>query len=226
MKKKALDLFSGTESATEAFQRSDNWEVVTVDIEEEHEPNIAADVTELEPSDLPDNIDFVWASPPCTVFSKAGWNWHWTNELMPKKKKVAEHVKIVYHTLWLIQEIEPDYWFMENPQGLLKSALTIEPSGTVTYCQYGADYMKPTQLFGHHPESFVYKRCSNGDSCHVSNPRHKKEWRDGTRKEAKNQGEDKQAYRARIPYELSKSILEAVENPGKKKSQSKLDVLM
>lgn len=119
-------------------------------------------------------------------------------------------MKLVRHTVNLIQELNPDYWFIENPRGMLRNILG-KPAeseyggGTVTYCQYGDDRMKPTDLWGNHPEGFEYKSCSNGGDCHVSASRGSQT---GT------QGKSSSEKRAMVPEGLSKAILEAVESEG------------
>lgn len=236
----ALDLFSGTGSATEAFEEHENWEVFRVekdpDLVDKYGAELQADILELKPGDLPDP-DFIWASPPCTDFSIACCYRKWTSEKLPKAKSVAGSVKLVYHTLWLIQEVDPEYWFLENPQGMLRNVMPFQPEGTVTYCQYGTEYMKPTDLYGNHPASMMYRRCSPSDICHVHNPRGEGEFRDRTKRavdmdqtqdsvkleqrstfQQQTSGSNPEV-RARVPRELSDAILKAVENPGKKQRQ-------
>jgi len=231
-KKVAIDLFSGTGSATKAFQESDNWKVFRVEINEEQDAELHKDILEVKPQDLPDP-DFIWASPPCTDFSIACINKKWTENQMPRIKDIAHSTKIVYHTLWLIYELEPEYWFLENPTGMLRKVMPMPPEECVTYCKYGTDYMKPTDLWGKHPESFEYKSCKAGQKCHISNPRDENTFRDNTRKASADRRQfdtehigDIAEERARVPHQLSKAILEAVENPGKKNTQSRLNALM
>lgn len=73
---------------------------------------------------------------------------------------------------------------------------------TVTWCQYGARCMKPTDLAGVHPVSMTFESCQNGDECHESAPRGSQS---GT------QGKDDPAEKAKIPYGLSEAIREACE---------------
>jgi len=223
MTKVAIDLFSGTGSATKAFQESSNWQVFRVEKDpekvEEYGAEFQADVLDLEPEDLPEP-DFIWASPPCTDFSVAGINKTWTKQNLPRRQSVAHSIKLVYHSLWLIQELDPDFWFLENPQGMLRRIMPRPPTGQVTYCQYGMDYMKPTDLWGRHPASMEYRTCSPGDRCHISNSRGENTYRDTTRATAVHG--DTAAERAKVPYKLSKAILKAVENPGCKLQQASL----
>ena len=214
-KKVAVDLFSGTGSATKAFRESSDWKVFSVEINENQEADLHKNVLNVEPSDLPDKVDFVWASPPCTDFSVACMYDKWSDKGLPKVDSVSESVQLVYHTLYLIHELNPSYWFMENPRGMLRKVLHFSPEGTVSYCQYGDSRMKPTDLWGEHPKSFEYEMCSPNSSCHESAPRGSST---GT------QGLSGNTERSKIPYGLSKAVFNAVENPGKKERQLRLDI--
>ena len=246
-----LDLFSGTGSATKAFAEDTSWEAFRVEkdpeVVEEYGAELQSDILKVEPTDLPE-ADVVWASPPCTDFSIACCYQKWTQNKLPKSKSVSASVRLVYRTLWLIQEIEPDYWFLENPRGMMRRIMPFEPEGTVTYCQYGFDYMKPTDLYGDHPPSMVYRRCKPMDTCHLHNPssrdgKYSGVFRDRTRRtnrmdnrqdtvklerrSAFHQKTSGQAtdVRSRVPFELSKEIKESVENPGQSQRQMNLENL-
>ena len=198
-----LDLFAGLGGFSAAFRDSDNWRVVTVDIEEEFEPDICADIMDLRPSDLPD-ADVILASPPCTMFSPAGNHDKWDlGRHEPVAPTAREHIALVHHAVGLIQSLAPDYWFVENPRGRMRWVLG-EPAGTVTYCRYGRDYQKPTDLWGDHPRGMSYLSCSRGDDCHKPNLA-----TDGTAATASMSSSH--AERAKVPYELSEAILKAVE---------------
>jgi len=204
-----LDLFSGTGSATKSFEESDNWKVVRVEkddeIVDEYGAEIHADILDLSIEDLPDEVDFIWASPPCTSFSRASVGYHWSEGMLPDTEYCLENIRLVWKTLYIINKLDPQYWFLENPQGMLVNIIPHKPK-KVTYCQYGDDRMKPTYLFGEHPDSMIYKSCSEGDSCHDRAPRGSNH--SGTQ----DQGMDS-VERARVPYGLSEAIKKAIENP-------------
>ena len=207
-----LDLFAGLGGFSAAFADADGWEVVTVDVDERFEPDIRADVLDLRPADLPE-ADVVLASPPCVDFSVACITEKWDHDdrrrpkHLPEWGSIVESVAVVYRTLWLVQQLAPDWWVLENPQGMLGKI--IGPSvGTVHYCQYGSEFKKPTQLWGHHPP-MDYRVCDGAPNCHVSNPREVNTFRDESRTRAV--GVDNSAERAKVPRELSDAILEAVE---------------
>lgn len=201
--KTVLDLFSGLGGFSQAFAEDDEWEVIEVELLEEFDPDIQADILELGPQDLPE-ADIILASPPCKHFSVASCYDHWEDG-EPITDEARESVLLVYHTIGLIKALSPDYWFLENPRGMLRSVIG-EPSGTVTWCQYGADVMKPTDLWGRHPPSFRYKKCYNGDPCHINVSQGDGEQTQGL------QAVGGSANRAQIPKGLSEAIKYSVEN--------------
>lgn len=202
-----LDLFSGLGGFSQTFRESDRWEVTTVEIEERFEPDIQADVMDLRPGDLPD-ADLVLASPPCTQFSMAASRYERFVDGEPNTPEASEAVALVYHTIGLIKALSPRYWFLENPQGYLRQVLG-EPTGRVTYCQYGRPYMKPTDLWGDHPAGFSYRSCSYGSACHEYNT-DQENGGTGNFRDFQDVIRDP-AERAKVPEELSEAIREAVE---------------
>ena len=203
---KMLDLFSGLGGASQAMEEDEDWEVFTVDFEEKFEPDICADVLEFLPEDFEDDYDLIWASPPCDRFTVAQIGRYWDREdgiLLPEDSSVVNRIALVYHSLFLINSLGSDYWFLENPRGMLRKVIGA-PRATITYCQYGDERMKPTDLWGKHPSSFPYLKCNNGDDCHESSPRGSKT---GT------QGLKTSEERAKVPYGVSKVVKESVENP-------------
>jgi len=210
-----LDLFSGTGSATAAFRERDGYKVTGVDImrkpEKGVDPDIQADILELEPSDLP-NADVVWASPPCISSSwanngKDAPNYWDNNSKLPLEKESVKHVRLLYHALYLIGNLNPTWWFLENPQGRYNDwdMLPMPPKGRINYCMYGDERQKPTYLWGKHPQSFQYRIC---DLNHKHENQHL------------NTSSNNEIERSKVPRGLSEAILEAVENPGAIKQQT------
>ena len=70
-KPRLLELFSGTGSIGKAF-RAQGYEVVSVDIDPEAQADITVDILDFDVSQLDGrHIDVIWASPPCTNYSRA-----------------------------------------------------------------------------------------------------------------------------------------------------------
>ena len=202
-KLKVLDLFAGTRSIAKAFEARGH-EVFTIEWDEQH-PDIDwyADIGKITAEDIRERFgqpDVVWASPPCNRFSVASIGHHWikgTNE--PKTEEAKEGLRLLEHTVKLIHDLNPTYWFIENPRGKMRKVDVMQdlPRYTVTYCQYGDTRMKPTDIWTNHPNPKFKPACKNGDPCHVAAPRGS---RTGT------QGLKGSVARSVIPAELCEHI--------------------
>lgn len=120
----------------------------------------------------------IWASPDCTSYSIAAISHHRKkNEETGNLDGVSEYAKfcdkVNWHIKELIQQLNPTYYFIENPRGGMRKMDFMKdyPRYTVTYCQYGDTRMKPTDIWTNHPDPKFKPVCHNGDSCHVSAPR-------------------------------------------------------
>ena len=104
-----------------------------------HTDILAFDYKTLEPG----SFDVVWASPPCTQYSKAR-----TNAKTPRDLETAD--AIVRRTLAIIEHLRPIYFFMENPAtGLLKTRDCVQGLSykDLTYCSYGRPFRKWTRVW-------------------------------------------------------------------------------
>lgn len=174
---KVLDLFAGTRSIASAFEKRGH-EVFTIEWDKQHE-NIDwyADMFDVTADEILKRFgkpDVIWASPPCEKFSVAAIGRHWhkgTND--PKTPETKEALRLLEHTVKLIKELDPKYYFIENPRGKMRKMDVMQDltRHTVTYCQYGDTRMKPTDLWTNHPNPDFIPPCKNGMPCHVSAPR-------------------------------------------------------
>ena len=201
-----LDLFAGLGGFSQAFVESPRWNVTTVEIEAEFDPDIQADVFDLRPSDFDREYDVVLASPPCTQFSFAASSLERFVGGEPQTDDARDAVALVYHTMGLIRGLSPSYWFLENPQGWLRQVIG-RPDARVTFCQYGTDWMKPTDLWGNHPDAWLPRSCSYGDDCHADNT----DQAHGGLGNCAASGTDDSAERAKVPFDLSDAIRKACE---------------
>ena len=202
-----LDLFAGKGGFSAAFRDSPDWEVTTVEIEPEFNPDIQADVFDLTPSDFDRDFDVVLNSPPCRYLNTAGNHDKWDfDKKEPTAPESRDAVALFHHSIGLIHGLAPDYWFTENPR-LSRIRWSFRPPDEwVTYCQYGKDYQKATGLWGNFPP-MTFKRCRRGEDCHASNTAD-----DGT-EAIDGMNDISRAERSMVPYELSDAIRKAVESP-------------
>ena len=137
---KLLELFAGTGSVGKVA-RDMCFEVVSLD------RDMAADIKlDIMDWDFQDyyprhHFDVIWASPPCTEYSKAK---------TVGTRDIEGANKVVERTLDILEYFEPKFWIVENPQtGLLKDQTCMYgmPFVDVDYCRYGAPYRKRTRLW-------------------------------------------------------------------------------
>jgi hypothetical protein len=205
-----LDLFAGTGSSTKAFEDAGHT-VISFDNDGGFEVTKQADVFELTVAGLIAEYgrpDFVWASPPCTAFSVASIGHHWHDTAQPKTEAARQAIELVRHTRALVEGLTPRLGFViENPRGMLRKLDVLEglTRWTVTYCQYGDDRMKPTDLWTNVSQWIPRVPCKNGESCHEAAPRGS---RTGT------QGRDGAVLRSMVPYALGEEILQTISEGG------------
>lgn len=210
-KLKVLELFAGTRSVSKAFEARGH-EVYCVEWDKSFDNiDLYQDISKLTAEEILKNFghpDVIWASPDCTSYSVAAISKHRRREDDGNLSPVTDYAKFCdqtnSHVIELIKELNPKYWFIENPRGGMRKMRFMQdlPRYTVTYCQYGETRMKPTDIWTNHPDPKFKPPCKNGDPCHERAPRGA---RTGTQK-------IKGAIdRARIPKELCEHIVDICE---------------
>jgi site-specific DNA-cytosine methylase len=199
-----LELFAGSRSIGKQAEKL-GMNVFSSDINNFDNINYVVNVLDFDISKLPFKPDIIWASPPCTGFSVAAIGHHWKKEgdiFIPKTDTAKLGIELVKKTLEIINHFKPKFWFMENPRGVLRKMEIVKdlPMKTVTYCQYGDERMKPTDIWTNSTNWIPRPMCKNGDTCHISAPRGS---RTGT------QGRANAYERSKIPDDLCKEILES-----------------
>jgi len=105
-----LDLCCGKKGASREFEKA-NWEVTTVDINPKFQPDIVADVNSLH---MEEQFDLVWASPPCTDYTKdslpASWKCNGGTHKLPDMRPFLNCYRIIRY-------LNPRYWVIENVRG-------------------------------------------------------------------------------------------------------------
>jgi site-specific DNA-cytosine methylase len=154
---KLLELFSGTGSVGKAA-RFYGFEVVSLD--RDMDANIKTDIMDWDYREFPpQHFDVIWASPPCTEYSRAK---------TVGVRKIDESNAIVLKVLEIIQYLDPIFFIIENPQsGLLKDQYFMNdiPYDDVDDCKYGIPYRKRTRLwnivYGWVPKSLCKRDCDS-----------------------------------------------------------------
>lgn len=209
---KVLELFAGTRSISKAFEQRGH-ETFSVDWNKDFENiSLYADISTITAADIIKLCggvpDVIWASPDCTTYSVAAISKHRTKEADGNLRAISEYAAFCdltnKHVIDLIKELNPKYWFIENPRGGMRKMNFVRglPRYTVTYCQYGETRMKPTDIWTNYPNPDFKPPCKNGDPCHVSAPRGAKT---GT------QGLKGAIEKAKIPVKLCEHIVDICE---------------
>jgi hypothetical protein len=170
---RVLDLFAGLGGWSAPFLERGH-EVYRIDNDPRFEVESHADILTLAAADLPWRPDIILASPPCESFSVLTIGRNWAPGRVPKTDGARLAIALVEATRRLIDDLRPAYFVVENPRAMLRTLpmLADLERRTVTYCQYGEPFMKPTDLWGGFPPSLVTRRmCRPRQDCHVSSPR-------------------------------------------------------
>lgn len=118
------------------------------------EPSVRIDFNKLSRTFIPfKKVHVVWGSPPCTAFSYGAGDYYYKDQR--PKENALKYIKLLQKCCEMIEELNPDFWFMENPRGHLRYNkylidYMVRMQGTVKYItlsSYGFPTIKPTDIF-------------------------------------------------------------------------------
>lgn len=194
---KCLDLCAGFGGFSEAFHKSPHWEVMRID----NNPLLAGvenmeiiDIFEfrdhlhnmIERGYCPDKVDLIVASPPCHAFSMG---WSAPRAVASREGRLEQYqpdMSILEATLDIIKMLNPTYYIIENVKGAIRY---FEP-----YLGEPNQSFKAWHFWGKFPHMNV--NVANLPTKASLDKRH---------------SPLRTNYRSVVPYEISMSLLHAIE---------------
>lgn len=174
---KTVELFAGNMSFSKVA-KARGHETFTVDNDKSFNPdlvlNLRMGVWHKPLEDKIQEADIIWMSPPCTTFSMASGNTHWTANREPKTIAATIGKDLLEECLVVARYCESHnkIYFIENPRARARWFLPEDTRKTAWYCQYGDTRAKPTDIWTN-LKGWIPKTCHNGnkDCHHESAPR-------------------------------------------------------
>lgn len=219
---KVIDFFSGLGGFSEAFVESDNWDVLRIDYDKQFFDIPHTHIGDLMKLDIGffdkkgfAKPDILLMSPPCECFSLMSVYHYWENG-RPKKDATRQAIALVQKAVALKDLLQPKFWIIENPNGMMKKVLG-KPNRYTWWASWYSERdiimqklrkiglalppMKPTSLWGllpsikwrPKPKKGTYQEAKRGSNSGIQN--------------SKLRAEE----RSCIPFEFSLALKDAIE---------------
>ena len=161
-----IELFCGTKSFSRVAEKLGH-KTFTIDNNKKFVPDNCINLL-MYPSKEIINIimdkDVIWMSPPCTTFSLASGNKHWTKNKKPKTLEALIGLRLLERCKLIAEYCERTnkIFFIENPNGRAVWFLPNKWLKRVWYCQYGDTRAKPTNIWTN-LKNWNPKTCKNNN---------------------------------------------------------------
>lgn len=209
-----LELFSGNGDISAAFNKL-GWKTIKVDWSDDVDADFRVDVSKITVQDVIEMCgrvpDVVWASPQCTTYSIATHKHRTLKEGLVPKTETAIYDDFVNVKMWeLIEGLVENgtkFYFVENPRGRMRhmNFVADKPRHTISYCSYGRDIMKPTDIWTNHPDPKFKPICKElGGNHHLTN--------DDSQNSFNKGGKGRYLLRGKMPDELCSHIAKVCDN--------------
>ncbi len=177
-----LELFSGTGSVGKCCENI-GFSYYSVDLV--FDADFKGDIMDFDYKQFPrDWFEVVWASPPCTNYSKLQDCWLgrmrkgkiYTKEI--QQEEMIQDDKLVLRVFEIIDYFQPEYWFIENPgTSRMKDRPFMKDVNNyvVDYCMYSDwGYKKRTRIWTNRTD-FKPLVCDGKGTCgNMIDTQHKK----------------------------------------------------
>jgi len=153
-----IELFSGSKTVSKTFE-ANGWQSFSIDNNPKLQPSLCFNLLDISLDMLPKNPDFIWASPDCRFFSRAG-NSHTWQKTTPKYRQYnyipitlgsANSFNLLTKTIEIIRSFPQAVFIIENPIGRIQHMPQMKSLGhyryAVNYADFGFFYSKETYIF-------------------------------------------------------------------------------